>query len=144
MNTDIISVLKKTAMKSSVNSRHSAALINNNNGIYKAFYNKFIKKIRIKDNKDFFITIHAEISAVCNHIDKKNIKGMDIIVIRIDKLGKRLQNSRPCNTCIIKLKKLGIRKVFYSTINGDIVSEYIENMELLHECSSMKNIIHFI
>lgn len=134
--------LKKTAMKSSVSNRHSAALIKKDL-IVKSSYNKFIKEVRVRiDNKTLthYLTIHAEVNVICSYYDKKNVKGMDIIVIRVNKCGTRLKNSRPCNDCIVKLRKLGIRKVYYSNETGDIVYEYVNNMKFLHICSSKKNL----
>ena len=142
-NNEVIEYLKKIAMKSVVKNRHSAALIKNNCIIFKSHYNEFIKEIKIKkDNNTYihYLTIHAEINVICNYYDKKHIKGMDIIVVRINKIGTDFKNSRPCNTCIIKLRKLGIRKVFYSNSKGVIVFEYVKEMEFLHLCSSEKNL----
>ena len=139
----ILDNLIKTAMKSTVNNKHSAVLIKNDI-IYKSAYNKFIKEITIRKNNNTYIhylTIHAEVNAICSHYGhKKNVKGMDIIVIRIDKFGVKLKNSRPCNNCILKLRKLGIRKVYYSNEKGDIVFEYVNNMEFLHICSGQNNL----
>lgn len=138
-NESIMNDLIKTAMKSTVNNKHSAVLIKNDI-IYKSAYNKFIKEITIKKNNNTYthhLTRHAEINALYNN---KNIKGMDIIVIRIDKMGTKLKNSRPCDNCILKMRKLGIRKVFYSNEKGNIVFEYVNNMEFLHICSGQNNL----
>jgi deoxycytidylate deaminase len=142
-DNQVLDNLKKTAMKSPVNNRHSAALVKNNDIISKSHYNKFIKEIKvIKDNTIYLhnFTIHAEINVICNYYDKKNIKGMDLIVIRINNIGTQLKNSRPCNSCITKLKKIGIRKVFYSNSGGIIVSEFIQDMKFLHVCSGENNL----
>lgn len=139
-NESILNNLKKTAMKSSVNNRHSAALIKNDI-VLKSTCNKFIKQINIrKDNYTFihYLTVHAEVNAICSYYDKKNVRGMDIIVIRVNKCGTKFKNSRPCNDCIIKLQKLGIRKVYYSDEKGEIVVEYVNNMKFIHICSSKK------
>ena len=56
---------------------------------------------------------------------------MDILVIRVNK-NLTLKNSRPCSQCIDKLSKLGIRKVFYSNEEGDIVWEFVEQMKKTH------------
>lgn len=133
----ILNDLKHIAMKSDVSNKHSAALIKNNT-IYKYACNKFIRKEIIND-EIYHLTIHAEINAIYSYYNKKNVKGYDIIVIRINKLGTELKNSRPCNHCINKLIKLGISKVYYSNENGDIVYEYLENMKLLHICSGYNN-----
>lgn len=138
----ILNDLIKTAMKSTVNNKHSAVLIKNNT-IYKSAYNKFIKEITVRKNNNtyiHYITVHAEINAVYSNYNKKNVKGMDILVIRVDRIGAKLKNSRPCNNCICKLKKIGIRKVFYSNEKGDIVFEYVNNMEFLHISSGHNNL----
>ena len=139
-NDYILNNLKKTAMKSSVNNRHSAALIKNDI-VLKSTYNKFIKQIHIrKDNCTYihYVTVHAEVNAICSYYDKKNVSGMDLIVIRVNNCGTKFKNSRPCNDCITKLLKLGIRKVYYSDEKGEIVFEYVNNMKFIHICSSKK------
>jgi deoxycytidylate deaminase len=135
-NEYILDNLKKTAMKSSVNNRHSAALIKKD-VILNLSYNKFIKQIK-HCKSIHYLTIHAEVNAICSYYDKKNVRGMNIIVIRIDNYGIKLKNSRPCNDCIIKLRKFGISKVYYSNEKGDIVFEFLDNMKFLHICSSRK------
>lgn len=138
-NESILNNLKKTAMKSSVNNRHSAALIKNDI-VLKSTCNKYIKK-SASTNCEInctYLTVHAEVNAICSYYDKKNVRGMDLIVIRVNKCGTKFKNSRPCNDCIIKLQKLGIRKVYYSDETGDIVFEYVNNMKFLHICSSKK------
>lgn len=133
-----IELLKKLASNSDIHYKHAAALIKNEK-IYSAGINKFVKKLDVKSyNKKtgensietHFKTIHAEIS-VFDKLSKKSSKGLDIIVIRINK-NFTLKNSRPCNHCIDKLKKIGIRKVFYSNENGQIICEYIEHMKKIH------------
>ena len=82
--------------------------------------------------------MHAEIT-VFEKLPRKKVKGMDILVIRINK-NFALKNSRPCNQCIDKLIKFGIRKVFYSNEDGIIVSEFVERMEKIHISSGTKHL----
>jgi deoxycytidylate deaminase len=131
---ECINLLKKIASSSDIYYKHAAALIDGDR-IYSAGVNQFVKtvQIKLKDSNEIqthFRTIHAEIS-VFSKIPKKTAKGLDILVIRINK-NFALKNSRPCNHCIDKLKKIGIRKVFYSNEDGNIVSEFIHDMEKLH------------
>jgi deoxycytidylate deaminase len=136
---DIILVLKKIAMYSTIYNKHAAALIKNEKHISSGF-NKFIKEVTIrKDNitQTHFKTLHAEVDALYSFHGKKNVKGMDIIVIRVNK-NNILKNSRPCNDCINKLNKLGIRKVYYSNEQGEIVYEYVKDMPNLHISSGSK------
>ena len=120
--------LKKMALKSNINFKHSATLINKN--FLCAGFNKPII-IKHKINK----SIHAEVDALCNYPFKKQIKGMDMIVIRVNK-NNELRNSRPCNDCIFSLNKRGVRKIIYSNEYGNLVYEFVKDMPKLHACSS--------
>lgn len=60
--------------------------------------------------------IHAEISAI-NHTTAKFRKNSTIVVGRLNKKGE-LAMSKPCHACETVLKKLGIKKVWYSIPNG--------------------------
>jgi cytidine deaminase len=121
-----IEYLKKIAIKSLVNSKHAAAIIKNNK-LYYTTNNKFTTTVR---------TIHAEINIFYN-IPKMSIKNIDIIVIRISK-SYELRNSRPCNDCIDKLRKMGIRKVYYSNDEGEIINEYLQDMKKIHISSGAR------
>ena len=124
-----IKVLKKLAHNSIVRYKHAAGLMSGNI-MYSAAINKFSRQVKTKENDVYYKTIHAELN-VFEKLSKKKIKGMDILVIRINN-NFALRNSRPCNQCIEKLRKIGIRKVFYSTDDGTIVSEFIEHMDKIH------------
>ena len=137
---ECITLLKKIAANSDISYKHAAALIDNDS-IYSSGINKFVKTIHIKSKESneiqtHFKTIHAEIS-VFSKMPKRSAKGLDILVIRINK-NFALKNSRPCNNCIDKLKKIGIRKVFYSNEDGNIVGEFINDMEKLHISAGSK------
>lgn len=131
---DCINLLKKIASSSNIYYKHAAALIDGDR-IYSAGANQYVKtmQVRLKNSNEIqthFRTIHAEISVFLK-VPKKIAKGLDILVIRINK-NFALKNSRPCNHCIDKLRKIGIRKVYYSNENGNIVGEFINDMEKLH------------
>jgi deoxycytidylate deaminase len=130
---DHINLLKKIATHSSLQHQHSACLIKRGE-ILSFGYNKYIKKNFI-ENTSIKYTIHAEVDALCK-IPNKSIKGMDILIIRIGK--NKLKNSRPCNSCIDKLSRYGIRKVYYSNEAGDIVCEFLDSMPKLHISSGFK------
>ena len=132
-----IQFLKKVATDSLVSYKHAAALISNNI-IYSFGKNKFLKEIKI-NNISYYKTMHAEINVFEKLPKTKKFHGMDILVIRINK-NHVLKNSRPCNQCIEKLLKLGIRKVYYSTDDGTIVCEFLQNMEKKHISSGNKNL----
>jgi deoxycytidylate deaminase len=126
-----IHLLRKIATFSSLTHKHSACLIKGGK-VYTFGYNRYIKRDRVND-KYIKYTIHAEIDALCK---LKLTKGMDILIIRLgNPKTNKLRNSRPCNSCIDKLIQRGIRKVYYSDENGDIVYEFLESMEKLHVSS---------
>ena len=126
-----IEVLKKIASNSNLQHQHAACLMNGYK-IYSIGFNKYIKEI-VLDNKLVKFTIHAEMDALCK-VDNKVTKGMDILIIRIGKSSK-LKNSRPCNSCIAKMLQRGIRKVYYSNEDGDIVYEFLDLMPKIHVSS---------
>lgn len=140
-----ISILTKKALNSSscVQYKHSACLIKGDK-IFSIGINKCIKKIHFGD-KIAKSTVHAEINAILQ-ADLRFTKGMDILIIRVNK-SKKLKNSRPCNSCIDKLKKHGIRKAYYSNDQGEIVWEFIDHMPKIHVSSGnafLKKMLHFI
>ena len=130
---DYIDSLKKIAQNSSLQHKHGACLIKSGK-VFSFGYNKYIKKIFI-ENKTIMYTIHAEVDALCK-VPNKSAKGMDILIIRIGK--NKLKNSRPCNSCIDKLSRYGIIKVYYSNEDGDIVCELVDSMPKLHNSSGYK------
>lgn len=139
-NFDIqLKKLTKMASESAIYYKHAAALIVGNN-IYSIGVNKFIGEMKDKNNKSHYKTMHAEIN-VFENFSKKNVRGMDILVIRVNK-NSALKNSRPCNQCIDKLQKIGIRKVFYSDDDGYIVSEHLEYMEKRHISSGTRHLLY--
>lgn len=130
--TSLTEFLKKEACNSPVLHRHSAAVIHKNQ-IMTSGHNKYIKKVVLDGGIIGHKTMHAELSAalkIKSSIQKLS-GGVDIIVIRINNR-MELKNSRPCNNCIEKLKSIGIRRVYYSNDDGEIVREDINTMEKLH------------
>lgn len=119
----ILDFLIKKTEYSSIFYKHSSAII----------YNDKILSYGINKVKNG-ISIHAEMDAILN--SKFNIQGFDMIVIRYS---NDIKNSRPCNHCIKNMKKRGIRKVYYSDMNGDIIYEYVQDMEEKHDSAVYKN-----
>lgn len=58
-------------------------------------------------------SVHAEVDAILKA--KCDLKGASIVVVRINK-EKQLRLSAPCKHCLMYLKHVGIRKIYY-TIN---------------------------
>ena len=65
------------------------------------------------------VGIHAELD-VCLKSGKEDLSKYEIIVIRIDRLG-RACNSRPCNGCMSVINQFGIKEIWYSNSDGIIV-----------------------
>jgi len=65
---------------------------------------------------DPFNTLHAEIHALLG-IPKDKLKGCDAYVYRETKDGVTA-NSKPCPICQKALAKVGIKRVFYTDVDG--------------------------
>ncbi len=127
---DIVIQLIKLAEKSDVSFRHSAAVIKDNN-IISMGYNKYI----FNKELGIYTTVHAEIDAL-NKVKKYTL--VDVVTLRLSNTGTKLSQSRPCSMCIQKMKKRGVRYVYYSDQNGEIIKEEINKMEMTHFSASYK------
>jgi len=113
-----LNLLTKVASTSTLQHRHGACVFSNN------------KIISLGVNKQVCNwSIHAEIDALlmAKSTNKVKFKGLDIFIIRIGK-GLDLRNSRPCQSCINKLKECQLRKAYYSNEQGNIVYEFVDCM----------------
>lgn len=136
----ILKKLKTVAEKSNVNSRHSCALVVDNNIITLGFN-------RYCNNKKYSNTIHAEIDALFKLKTKiKTREKVDIIIIRLSNYNNEiLKNSKPCNHCIIHLKKyhestkIFINRIYYSNEHGEIVHDTLDNICNNHISSGRGN-----
>lgn len=100
-------------------------------------------------------SLHAEAHAIINHFgkslsfnkkniifhqsEKKNNQNLDLIVIRVNKLGE-ICNSRPCYNCLNLMKIVGIRKIYYSISESELVCENVKDMISIHSSAVTKNI----
>ena len=122
MELELINKLKNESVNSTCKKhKHSAAIFDKNN-IFSIGFNHYI-------NGDL-MTLHAEIHAI-SRLPRDLIYGKWIMVIRVNTKSE-LKNSRPCNECIDKLKKKGIKKVFYSNDDGKIIIEIVNDMKYIH------------
>jgi deoxycytidylate deaminase len=127
----VIETLIKAANSSDLVQKHGAGLIKGDK-LYSRGFNYALKRYNIGE-KLVKITVHAEMDALLN-APLNTLKGLDIMVIRVNK-NMALKNSRPCNACISKMQEKGIRKVYYSNDLGDIVYEFLDDMQLKHTSS---------
>ncbi len=74
-------------------------------------------------DSEFEWSKHAEVDAIYKfinkHKDKCIVKNTTLYVVRLSKLGE-LKNSFPCNKCMSLIKKVGIKKIYYSNEKGEI------------------------
>ena len=56
---------------------------------------------------------------------------IDIVVMRINKVGE-VANARPCYNCLTMMKAVGIRKVYYSISDTELICENVNNMISIH------------
>lgn len=133
-----VELLKRLALKSPMAHKHAACLLGGDRlctiGINKRFRSTSTGSLKL--STPALISIHAEMDCLANCHGKWS-KGMDLLVIRVNNANKLL-NSRPCNSCIDKLRKRHIRKVYYSTDEGTITYEYASDMQKKHTCSGTK------
>ncbi len=132
INEQILNQLIKETTNSNMHYKHAAALV------YKNQILSMSSNLLINNT----ISLHAESNTIFKGIKLigRNLKYLDMIVIRINKK-QELVNSRPCNACIDKMNEYGIRKVYYSTDNGNIIHEYINIMPKNHFCAMHKMLL---
>ena len=68
-----------------------------------------------------FKHLHAEVSAIVNA--KQDLEGCSIYIYRQIKDGTP-SLSRPCDSCMMLIKEVGIKKIYYSN-NGSYTEELI-------------------
>ena len=84
-----------------------------------------------------FPALHAEHHAMLPLTHRKRGQKMkkkrhSLLVIRLLPSGK-LGNSRPCNHCVSLMRQVGLKKVYYSNQEGNIVMEKVQGMLALHQ-----------
>jgi deoxycytidylate deaminase len=88
-------------------------------------------------------SLHAEARAIVNYFgrslsfNKKKNSGFhvtntknqkrDIVVIRVNRAGETC-NARPCYKCLMMMKSVGIRRVYYSINSYEIICENVKDM----------------
>ena len=63
------------------------------------------------------LLLHAEADAIlkCKRLELKNA---NILVVRVSK--NKLRNSKPCSHCMSMISAVGIKHIYYSSINEEI------------------------
>ncbi len=70
-------------------------------------------------------------------------KKLEIVVIRVNKNGELL-NSKPCNTCLYYMKLYGVKSVYYSDENGDMIKEKISQIEVEHNSIGHRKYLKYL
>lgn len=68
-------------------------------------------------------SLHAEQAAILKAGNWDNLKGCSLLVLKVSKKEKLLSNAKPCKFCMATIKFVGIKNVYYSNENGEIVME---------------------
>lgn len=61
--------------------------------------------------------IHAELSAILKVKNKDELYNANLFVFRINKQDK-IGNCKPCPACMVKIKAVGIKTIYYTTADG--------------------------
>lgn len=61
---------------------------------------------------------------------RRMLRKLSVIVIRYS--DNCLRMSKPCKHCMDCIQILGIRKIYYSNVDGEITYEKVRNMETQH------------
>ena len=67
------------------------------------------------------------------------VQKLDLVVVRVNKSGSPC-NARPCHNCLDMMKAVGIRKVYYSINQDEIVCENVKDMISIQASSVAKHI----
>ena len=70
-------------------------------------------------------------------------KKLEIVVIRVNNKGQLL-NSKPCNSCLYYMKLFGVKSVYYSNENGDIIKEKVNNIEVEHQSVGHRRYLNYL
>lgn len=73
-------------------------------------------------HKLFHNSLHAEQACLLN-LDWTKLKGSSILVVKVSPTEKRLGMARPCPLCMKLLNFVGIKNIYYSNEDGEIIKE---------------------
>jgi len=101
------------------------AVIVRGGGIVSVGYNKkstnaFVEHFAdlVRGERDYCLSTHAELDAICKSRSKSDLRGTKIYVVRIKPSGG-LGMARPCVICQKALYSYGVKKAFYSITNSE-------------------------
>lgn len=74
-----------------------------------------------RDKRKWENSLHAEQAAILRASSYKILDGASILIMKISKSEHCLSNARPCDYCLASLEYVGIKKIYYTDSNGEIV-----------------------
>ena len=123
----ILKRLKKESEKSENEQYKMACAIFDRKSIISIGVNKSLswKKNLSSKFKKWNTSIHAEVDTIHKAVlKKKNLKGMNLIVVRFLKDGT-LAMAKPCEYCLAYINYVGINELYYSDVSGIIQKEVL-------------------
>ena len=120
MNIGVIRLAIEEASKSTHKHRVAAVVFKGNRIISSGHNAVRANKINPK-YKVYNEALHAEQAALLN-LDWSKLRGYSILVVRVNGSGKLIM-SKPCSVCEKLLRHIGIKNVYYSNENGEIILE---------------------
>ena len=68
---------------------------------------------------------------------------LEIVVIRVNRFGC-LVNSKPCSSCLYYLRLYGVRNIYYSDDDGEIIKEKIAEVETSHKSVGHRSLFKYL
>jgi deoxycytidylate deaminase len=124
----VLNLLYKSCDKADMKFRLSAGIIIGKHLVPKSIS---CNSDRTLIHGEIFHSKHAEHGAILYLKNKKIRNNIKLIVIRIDSYGN-LVNSTPCENCINRIKKAGIKKIIYVNENNILVEKKVEDIKYIH------------
>jgi len=105
------------AKRSIMESKHGCVIVHGRNGIVASGINEHLHN---QEDRSIY-SIHAEMNALCQLLrikshNERYMRDCVALVARVGPLstGHAVRMSRPCEKCEKQLRKMGIRKVYYT------------------------------
>lgn len=74
-----------------------------------------------KKHRKWETSLHAEQAAILNAGSWDKLKGCSILVMKVSKTKGYLSNAKPCKFCEETIRYVGIKNVYYTNEDGEIV-----------------------
>lgn len=120
--SNIIKKAINEANKSTYNPKIGAVVFKGKR-IYGSGYNDIRSSSISRKYKKWEESLHAEQSALLN-LDWNKLKGASILVYRMNKVGQ-VGMAKPCSMCRKLIEYIGIKNIYYTNQNGEIVLEKV-------------------